>query len=101
MSRVRYRAEPGWKKGLMAQPEMAEGMNDRAKRVAKIVEGIAPVGPTGDYKRLIYAYGDKVYAHDFAWHWVEFGSVNNRPKGPLRRGVVAAGLRFEPHPKPT
>lgn len=97
---MRYREEPGWEEGLRAQPLFQKGMNDRAKTVAKISKSIAPVDETGDYKRLIYASGNRVYAHDFAWHWVEFGSIHNVPKAPLRRGVLAAGLTFIPHPRP-
>jgi hypothetical protein len=100
VSRVRYRAEPGWEEQLRAQPTMVKSMNGRAKVVAKTAKAIAPVDETGDYKRLIYASGPRVYAHDFAWHWVEFGSVHNAAKAPLRRGTIAAGLTFIPHPPP-
>lgn len=38
----------------------------------------------------------KVYvaATDFKSHWIEWGSVNNTPSAPVRRGVRAAGLKF-------
>lgn len=100
MSHVRYRAEPGWQEKLEAQPRMAKAKNARAREVAAVAKSIAPVGHTGDYKKLLYAFRDAVYAHDFSWHWVEFGSTKNRPYGVLRRAVIAVGLKFKPHPKP-
>lgn len=36
---------------------------------------------------------------DHAGHLLEWGSINNPPHAPLRRGVLAAGLRFVPLPK--
>ncbi|HWC09258.1 MAG TPA: hypothetical protein VG458_09405 [Solirubrobacterales bacterium] len=100
MSHVRYRAEPGWQEKLEAQPEMDKGMNERADVVAGIAKSIAPVGPTHRYKHLLRATGNKVRAFTSHWHFVEFGSVNQRPLGVLRRAVIQAGLKFKPHPKP-
>lgn len=34
------------------------------------------------------------------WHLQEFGSARNHVQAPLRRGVLAAGLRFSPSPPP-
>ncbi len=100
MSRVRYRAEPGWQEKLEAQPQMAKGMNDRAKVVAGIAKSIAPVGPTHRYKHLLRAVGNTVQARTSHWHFVEFGSVHQVPLAVLRRAVIQAGLKFRPHPKP-
>ncbi len=100
MSRVRYRAEPGWQEKLEAQPKMAKGMNERARVVAAAAKAIAPVGKTHRYKNLIRPVKGAVHAFDWAWHWVEFGSVHQAPLGVLRRAVIQAGLKFKPHPKP-
>lgn len=100
MSRVRYRAEPGWQEKLEAQPRMKKGMNERADVVAGIAKSIAPVGPTHRYKELLRATGNKVRAFTSHWHWVEYGSVNQAPLGVLRRAAIQAGLKFKPHPKP-
>ena len=37
---------------------------------------------------------------DYAAHLVEFGSKNNPPHAPLRRGALAAGLALVESPKP-
>lgn len=103
---TRYRAEPGWDEKLRAQPAMRDGMSDRAKIVAKHVRVAAPVGPPQDdprhrhYKALVHPAGARVVAYSYRWHWVEFGSVHNHPSAPLRRGTLAAGLTFVPHPRP-
>lgn len=69
-----------------------------AGTVADHAKLLAP-GKEGDYIR---ADGDKVVFQNprGVWHLVEFGSVNNPSYGPLRRAVVAAGLRLENAPKP-
>ena len=45
--------------------------------------------------------GEHVYLvnHAHGAHLDEFGSVNNPPYAPLRRGAMAAGLRIEETPK--
>lgn len=100
MRDVDYHAEPGWQEGLEAQPQMREGMNDRAEVVASIAKGLAPVGPTHRYKHLLRAVRNVVQARTSHWHFVEFGSVHQAPLAVLRRAVIAAGLRFKPSPKP-
>lgn len=49
---------------------------------------------TGYYIRRIVPVGSRVEVRDWAWHLVEWGSVNNPPYAPVRRGVIMSGLRF-------
>lgn len=53
---------------------------------------------TGYYARHLVADGNRVTSTDPFGHIVEWGSRNSPPYAPLRRGVIAAGLRFDPAP---
>ena len=68
---------------------------EKAKRAA-----IASVNrDSGDYQQRfeIVATGDGVVLAntDFAAHIIEWGSVENPPQAPIRRGVRAAGMRLD------
>jgi hypothetical protein len=77
-------------------PKMA--LRKRAQVAKRFAIGAAPHGKTDNYARSIDVVerNGKVYlrTNDFAGHMVEFGSVNNPPYAPLRKGVRAAGLRL-------
>ncbi len=104
MSRVRYREEPGWELGLRAQ--MQDDLIERAEvasaHVHRIQEGkfmarkgVRPVRVT------VAATGEvRVENTKGGWHLQEFGSTRNIVQAPLRRGTIAAGLTFVPHPPP-
>lgn len=99
MNSVRYRANPLFEEEVRAQPQHQKGMRKITKGVAATVRVVAP-RKTGYYERRVKARGTAVAATDHFWHLVEFGSVNNPPYAPLRRGVRAAGLRLVVSPKP-
>lgn len=96
---VRYRANPLFDEEVRAQLEHQRGMRKITKGLAAIAARMAP-HKTGYYRRRVRARGTAVAAEDFAWHIVEFGSVNNPPYAPLRRGLRAAGVRFVKTSKP-
>lgn len=96
---VRYVPNPLFEEELRSEPQHEKGMRTITKGVAKSVRAVSPV-KTGYYRRRVKAVGTLVRTLDVFWHLVEFGSKNNPPYGPLRRGVRAAGLRFRPFPKP-
>jgi len=97
MTRVRFERERGYEDKIRRQPEFIGGMRARTTAVAVAVRQAAP-DKTGYYKRHVRPDGTKVRATDTFWHLLEFGSVNNPPYAPLRRGVIASGLRFSPAP---
>lgn len=99
MRLVRYEPNPFFEKEIEAQPEHKAGIHEIAKVVARLVQTAAPFR-TGYYKRHVLALARGVVADDPYWHWIEFGSVNNQPRAPLRRGFRAAGLRLVVYPKP-
>jgi hypothetical protein len=94
-----YEPNPLFEEEVQTQVEFRKGMYEINKGVAAAVIAVAPEH-TGFYKGHIRAVEDGVVARDSFWHWIEFGSVHNHPRAPLRRGVRAAGLRFVPLPKP-
>lgn len=53
-----------------------------------------PSRNTGYFIRRIVPIASRVHLHDNFWHLVEYGSVNNPPYAPARRGVIASGLTF-------
>jgi len=74
------------------------GLHEKAEEAARNAKAVAPV-LTGAYRDSIQATeeGGEVFvvAKDWKANFIEFGTVNNPPKAPLRRGVQAAGLRFK------
>jgi hypothetical protein len=95
----RYRANPAFEAEVRAEEKFQNGMRRRTKEIAAVVQAVSP-RHTGYYARHVKARGDRVVATDPFWHIVEFGSVNNRPYAPLRRGLRAAGVKFLRTPKP-
>ncbi len=90
---TRFVPNPRATEDLQGDAEYQDAMARIARTVAAEVEDAAP-HVTGYYEGHIEADGATVVASDPFWHLVEFGSINNPPYAPLRRGVVAAGLRF-------
>lgn len=90
---TRFVPNPHAAEDLQQTEEYKAAMAAIAIKVAAEVEDAAP-HVTGYYEGHIAADGATVVASDPFWHLVEFGSINNPPYAPLRRGVVAAGLRF-------
>jgi len=52
----------------------------------------AAIADTGNYARSIEVDGGTVYSTDPGAPYIEFGSVNNPPFAPLRRGVDGTGV---------
>lgn len=82
---------------IMDGPKYAAVMNANAAAVLAAAVAVAPVH-TGYYKRKLRRRGARVMATDPFGHLVEWGSANNPPYAPLRRGVLAAGLRLDEAP---
>lgn len=95
----RYRANPFFEEEVRAQAKHQQGMRKITKEAAAVVRSVSP-RKTGYYVRRVKAWGTRVVAGDRFWHIVEFGSVNNPPYAPLRRGMRAAGIRLVRTPKP-
>ncbi|HYJ21630.1 MAG TPA: hypothetical protein VEW07_06380 [Solirubrobacterales bacterium] len=101
MAPVRYVPNPLFEEEVREQPQHEKGMRTITKGVAKAVRTAArPFRNTGYYERRVRVKAQSVVASDFAWHWVEFGSVHNPPYAPFRRGLRAAGIRLVMDPKP-
>lgn len=98
MTRVRFERNPGFETELKAEPSSVAFMRETTQAVAEEATRLAP-RHTSDYAHSIHAGGYTVYTEDPAGHLVEWGSKNNPAYAPLRRGVIAAGLRLKPDPK--
>lgn len=97
---MQFRANPNAERELRAQPAFKAHMRTTTTAVAVEIKTAAPRGSgpkAGGYKRRVRPRGTRVIVGDPFWHLVEYGSRNNPPYAPVRRGVRAAGLRFEDH----
>lgn len=83
---------------LKLQDDFQDALYEQANAVAAEAKAIAPV-VTGYYQRSIWAdkhpFQVTVGSHDPFGHMVEWGSINNPAYAPIRRGVLAAGLRLD------
>lgn len=98
-----YVPNPGFSKEIMDEPETLEGLAESAEGARQHAENFAAAagGPwmprAGEEQIQVTESGGNVYIvnTDHAGHLLEWGSKNNPPHAPLRRGVQAAGLRFK------
>ena len=104
MASVRVVLNPAYEAQLLRSPEMVRACGKAADHVAGEAKRAAPRrGSLGPGRRKHYvdmidgvagldgrgALGRVVALH-FTSIWVEFGSVNNPPHAPLRRGLDAS-----------
>jgi hypothetical protein len=90
-----FRRNEAWEPAFRNSGEFGRSMNTVAKELAVNIRIAAePSRNTGYYLRRIKPIGKHVRFHDNFWHLVEYGSVNNPPYMPARKGVLMSGLRF-------
>lgn len=93
-----FRTNPNLSRDISSEAGYKEALAVAAKPAEAAAKSFAPVR-TGAYRDsirvVIDSKGVRLDASDFKSHWVEWGSVNQPPSAPLRRGVRAAGLRFK------
>lgn len=93
---MRYEPNHAFTREIAASPGMDAVLRSRAGLVRIGAYHAAP-RKTGHYRRSLAVVGHAVVAKDIAAHLIEWGSAKNPPYAPLRRGVLAAGLRFREH----
>lgn len=93
-----YVANKLFEKQMQLERDYVDALQEAGNEVAKQAQALAP-NVTGAYKRSIWV--DRgltevtVGSHDPFGHMVEWGSINNPAYAPIRRGVMAAGLRLD------
>lgn len=96
---MKFRPNPHFDREFSRTAGARAHIRRRAEAARRFAIGSAPRGATDDYATSIDVVerGTKTYVrtNDFAGHMVEFGSVNNPPYAPIRKGVRAAGLRLD------
>jgi hypothetical protein len=100
-----FRPDPGLERALRRQAAHRAGMRAAAEVVAESARTLAraagapwmPRKGAAEQPIVVETDGDenRVVNTDHGGHLTEFGSVNNPPLAPLRRGVRAAGLRLD------
>lgn len=97
-----FEPNPDFLPELRSEPEYRELIEEKTEALLEGAIAAAPVH-TGTYVGgLESEINDgpegpvgRVNATDWASHWVEWGSQNNPPYAPLRKGAAAAGLTYE------
>lgn len=78
---------------LNRDPDIQATRHAYAEQAAVAVRAVgASIADTGAYARSIEVEGGMVYSTDPGAPYIEFGSVNNPPFAPLRRGVDTTGV---------
>jgi hypothetical protein len=94
--------DPNFEREIAEQAEYQSGLSELAGPVAETIKALAPIRE-GDFRDSIAVEIEgaevRLGSSDFAAHLIEWGSVNNPPYAPIRRGVSAAGLRLDESPK--
>lgn len=95
---MRFRARRTFERELRGQPVFQAHLAAAAVNVAAEIQVAAqPYRHTGYYIRRVRVRRNRVVLLDPFWHLSEYGSINNPPQANARRGIRAAGLRFEDH----
>jgi hypothetical protein len=98
MARVRFQPNPRFQQEQNRDPQTRNAFFLRLETAAEEARARAPKR-SGRFHESIRAVltkdGPRLISSSPYWHWFEFGSVRHRPRAPLRRGVEAAGFRFE------
>ncbi len=93
---ARFVRNPGFEAELRREPEFTQGMARETVVVADAIKAAArPFRDTGNYIDKVETRGTRVHLEPHFAHLIELGSVNNPPQANVRRGVTAAGHRFE------
>lgn len=99
----RFKLNPNLTRELAREPWAQEMLREATDAVEEEAKRNSPlggdfVGYYGRFVKRLLRLSATVGNRDVFAHGIEFGSVNNPPYAPLRRGVQAAGLRFtDPH----
>jgi hypothetical protein len=86
----RFIENPLWVAEVLSEPQ-AQAVRDHFAGQAK--DQIISVDPEGDEGQWS-TDGPNIVTDSSIWHIIEYGSVNNPPYAPIRRGVEAAGLKW-------
>lgn len=100
-----FRPNPGLAAQLQQQPAHRSALRSAAARIAQEAgriareEGEPWMERQGEPRVVVVDTDDGVAVvnTDHGGHLAEFGSKNNPPHAPLRRGVIAAGYQLEEH----
>lgn len=94
---VTFKPNRNLQRDLERQAAYQAMLERKAKNAERFAIAASP-DLTGGYKRrftVTVVDGRVLLGNtDIAAHLIEFGSINNVPHAPLRRGVRAAGLRL-------
>jgi hypothetical protein len=86
--------EAAFTRSLERDPAVIRVLERKAQDAAREAQRIAAAaGGTGYSAGKIEANGTRVENRDPFGHLVEWGSINNEPVAPLRRGAEAVGFR--------
>jgi hypothetical protein len=97
-----FKANENFEKELIEEGDYLSGLASLLTGAIGVVRAMSPVA-SGKFRDSIEVeiVDDEVRlgSGDPVAHIVEWGSVNNPPYAPIRRGVRAVGLRLDESPK--
>lgn len=90
---VVFKPNPDFMEELVAEPGVIATREEFAQRAAVFARAIgAAIADTGAYAASIHVEGARLISDDPGAAYIEFGSVNNPPFAPLRRGADSTGV---------
>ena len=99
---MRFEENPNFAREIERELEFRNGKVRIGEQVVQTAKQLSPVR-TGAYRDSLQvkALGPQVWvtATDFKGHWIEWGSINNPAFAPIRKAVIASGLRLREVPK--
>lgn len=106
---ARFRRNPAFDTEIRHEPTFRAGIASEARPAQRFANAFAVAigagwmpqkGGTPETVTLVQdADGVRLVNTDHGGHLMEWGSVNNPPHAPLRRGARAAGLRLAEDPR--
>lgn len=84
---------PDFEELLSADPETKAAMDSFKEAALAGAQAAAPVR-TGRYRDSLFIDEEGLGTTSGIWSEIEYGSVNDSPSAPLRRGVEAAGVEW-------
>jgi hypothetical protein len=90
---ISFTPNPSFEAELMADPESQAAMMSFKDVALTAAQDAAPV-LTGRYRDSLFADEEGLGSTSSFWALIEYGSVNDSPSAPLRRGVEATGVAW-------
>lgn len=90
-----FKRNPRFERELQKDPAIRDKLRDPAKVALSAAQSATPARMNSGWYVEDTDTGVRIGTTNPFFHLIEWGSVNNSPRAPLRRAVRAAGARLE------